>query len=240
MARLSVNIDHVATVRQARGGAEPDPIAAALIAELAGAIGITAHLREDRRHIQDRDLELLRLVLKTRLNMEMALTDEMLEIAARIKPEICTPVPEKREELTTEGGLEVVSRAQHVQRCIEQLHRAGILVSLLIDPDEKQVRAAASCGSDEIEIHTGRYCAARGREVIARELDQIKRAAALAQELGMRVNAGHGLNYRNVQPVAAIEGMGELNIGHSIIAHSVFVGLERAVKEMIALINAAK
>jgi len=240
MAKLSVNIDHVATVRQARGGAEPDPVTAAQIAELAGAMGVTAHLREDRRHLQDRDLELLRRVVKTRLNMEMALTDEMIDIATRVKPELCTPVPEKREEVTTEGGLAVAGAEKHVTRGIERLHQAGILVSLFIDPDEAQIRASANCGADEIEMHTGRYCDARRREDVARELDALRRGAALARELGLRVNAGHGLNYRNVGPVAAIEGMGELNIGHSIIAHSVFVGIERAVKEMIALIDAAR
>lgn len=240
MARLSVNVDHVATVRQARGIAEPDPVTAAQIVELAGAVGVTAHLREDRRHMQDRDLEMLRLVVKTRLNMEMALTDEMIEIAARLKPDICTPVPEKREELTTEGGLAVVGKAAHVSRSIERLHAADIPVSLFIDPDLEQIRASADCGADEVELHTGRYCEARGRMEVHAELDKLVRGAAFAREIGLRVNAGHGLNYRNVQPVAAIEGMSELNIGHSVIAHSIFVGLERATKEMIALIDAAR
>ena len=240
MARLSVNVDHVATVRQARGGSEPDPVTAAQIVELAGAAGITAHLREDQRHIQDRDMELLRQVVKTRLNMEMALTEEMIGIATRLKPELCTPVPEKRQELTTEGGLNVAGNSKAIARRIERLHKAGIIVSLFIDADAEQIRASADCGADEIELHTGPYCEARGREAIARELEALAKGAALARELGLRVNAGHGLNYRNVRPVAAIAGMGELNIGHSIIAHSVFAGLERAVKEMIALIESAR
>jgi pyridoxine 5-phosphate synthase len=239
MARLSVNVDHVATVRQARGITEPDPVAAAQIVELAGAAGITAHLREDRRHMQDRDMELLRQVVKTRLNMEMAFTEEMLDIACRLKPDLVTPVPEKRQELTTEGGLAVAGNEEHVRRCIETLHSAGIPVSLFIDADEKQIRASADCGADEVELHTGRYCEARKREEVARELEVIEHGAALAQRLGLRVNAGHGLNYRNVADIAAIEGMSELNIGHSLIAHSIFVGLDRATKEMIALIDAA-
>ena len=239
MARLSVNIDHVATIRQARGGAEPDPVTAAQIVELAGAAGVTAHLREDRRHIQDRDLALIAQLVKTRLNMEMALTDEMLDIALRVRPYICTPVPEKRAELTTEGGLEVAGASAHVRRCIETLHRGGIEVSLFIDPDPEQIRASCDCGADEVELHTGRYAEAFQSADQADQLDTLRRAADLVQELGMRCNAGHGLNYRNVRAVAAIEGMGELNIGHSIIAHSVFVGLERAVQEMIDLIETA-
>jgi len=208
MARLSVNVDHVATVRQARGITEPDPVTAAQIVELAGAFGITAHLREDRRHMQDRDMELLRQVVKTRLNMEMAFTDEMLEIAERLKPDIVTPVPEKRQELTTEGGLAVAGREEFITGCIDRLHNAGIPVSLFIDPDEEQIRASKACGSDEVELHTGRYCEARTKEDVDRELGLLVKGAALAQERGMGVNAGHGLNYRNTAPVAAIEGMG--------------------------------
>lgn len=239
MSRLCVNIDHVATVRQARGGSEPDPVTAGEIVELAGSVGVTCHLREDRRHFQDRDLDLLRQLVKGRLNLEMALTDEMLEIATRVKPDIVTPVPERREEVTTEGGLEIVGARDHVTQSIERLHGVGIPVSLFIDPDPAQIRASAECGSDEIEMHTGRYCAATKPAEVARELDALVRGAALARELGMGVNAGHGLNYRNVQRVAVIEGMGELNIGHSIIARAIFVGLDRAVREMIALIESA-
>ncbi len=239
MARLSVNIDHVATLRQARGITFPDPVAAAMIVEIAGAVGVTAHLREDRRHMQDRDIERLRESVQTRLNLEMALTDEMLDITTRIQPDICTPVPEKRAELTTEGGLEVAGNAAHVAKSIERLHGAGVPVSLFIDADENQIRAAADCGSDEIELHTGRFCEVRSGEARERELNTLRRGAELGHALGLRVNAGHGLNYHNVAPVAAIEGMGELNIGHSIIAQAVFVGLAGAVKEMIALIDKA-
>jgi pyridoxine 5-phosphate synthase len=202
-------------------------------------VGVTCHLREDRRHFQDRDLTLMRQLVKGRLNLEMALTDEMLDIATGVKPDIVTPVPERREEVTTEGGLNVAGACDHVAAAIERLHAADIPISLFIDPDPEQIRASADCGSDEIELHTGRYCKVRAADEIARELDALTRGAALARELGMRVNAGHGLNYRNVVPVAAIEAMGELNIGHSIIAHAIFVGLERAVKEMLALIVSA-
>jgi len=234
--RLGVNIDHVATIREARGIDVPDPVAAAAIAELAGAAGITVHLREDRRHINDRDVRILRETVKTKLNLEMANAAEIVEIALEIGPEDCCIVPEKREEVTTEGGLDVVGQAEALAPTIGRLAEAGIRVSLFIDPEAPQIRAAVDSGAPVIELHTGRYAAAMTEAEREATLDEIIAATDLALDLGLRVNAGHGLNYRNVQPVAAIGGLEELNIGHSIIARAVLVGLDQAVREMLNLI----
>ena len=236
MAKLGVNIDHVATIRQARGGTEPDPVAAAAVAELAGADGITVHLREDRRHIQDRDVMILRSTVQTHLNLEMAATDEMVAIAMKVVPDYVTLVPEKRQELTTEGGLDVVKYSQSLTRQIESLHQAGIMVSLFIDPDLEQLKASARVKSDYIEIHTGSYCEAKG-EAKAAELAKIEEAIKAGKKLGLRVNAGHGLNYRNIRPLLALGGVEEYNIGHSIISRAVLVGLDRAVREMADLVH---
>jgi pyridoxine 5-phosphate synthase len=239
MANLGVNIDHVATVRQARGGAEPDPVTAAALAELGGADSITIHLREDRRHIQDRDLRLLRQTVKTRLNLEMAATDEMVRIALEVKPEMCTLVPEKRQELTTEGGLDVRFNLEVVTSAVDRLQDGGISVSLFVDPDTDQIKAANKAGADCIEIHTGAFAEAREWTVQEQELIKIENAVKLAKKLGMGVNAGHGLNYTNIKKVAAIGGIEEYNIGHAIISRALFVGLERAVREMVDLIKYA-
>ena len=236
MPRLSVNVDHIATLRQARQGTEPDPVAAALLAELAGAEGIIAHLREDRRHVQDRDLRLLRQTVQTKLNMEMAATDEMQRIALEVKPEITTLVPEKREELTTEGGLDVASRIAFFTEYVGRIKQGNISVSLFVDPDDQQIAASKKSGADWVEIHTGTYANARTDRDRAREFDKIVEAAKLAASLGLRVGAGHGLNYVNVKPIARIPEVEELNIGHSIISRVSLVGLERAVREMIALL----
>jgi pyridoxine 5-phosphate synthase len=236
MAKLGVNIDHVATIRQARGGIEPDPVAAAAVAELAGADGITVHLREDRRHIQDRDVMILRSTVKTHLNLEMAATDEMVAIAMKVVPEYVTLVPEKRQELTTEGGLDVAKYSQLLTRQIGLLHQAGIVVSLFIDPDLEQLKASARVKSDYIEIHTGSYCEATGQAKAA-ELAKIDAAIKAGRKLGLRVNAGHGLNYQNIRPVLALGGVDEYNIGHSIISRAVLVGLDRAVREMAELVH---
>jgi pyridoxine 5-phosphate synthase len=239
MARLGVNIDHVATIRQARGGVEPDPVAAAVIAELAGADGITIHLREDRRHIQDRDLKLLRETVKTRLNMEMAATREMVAIALTMKPDICTLVPEKRQELTTEGGLDVRLNLQNIAEAVERLQEGELLVSLFIDPDPDQIKASDKAGADYVEIHTGSFAEAKDWKSQEQELIKIENAVKLAAKLGLGVNAGHGLNYTNIKKVAAVGGIAEYNIGHSIISRAVLVGLERAVREMVDLIKYA-
>jgi pyridoxine 5-phosphate synthase len=235
--RLSVNIDHIATIRQARRGAEPDPVAAAVLAELAGARGIIAHLREDRRHVQDRDVRLLREVVQTKLNMEMAATDEMLRIARELKPDFSTLVPEKREELTTEGGLDVASRADFMKSFISALKEAGITVSLFVDPDERQIAASKKAGADWVELHTGSYANAPAGRARDQELVKISEAAKLAASLGMRVGAGHGLNYTNADRIAALPEVEELNIGHSIIARASLAGMERAVRDMRALIE---
>lgn len=236
MARLGVNIDHVATVREARKERAPDPVAAAVLAELGGADGIVVHLREDRRHIQDRDLRILRETIRTQLDLEMAATEEMVRIALQIKPEIVTLVPERRQELTTEGGLNVVSYRDELKKAIDLLHDGEIRVSLFIDPDPAQIKGAHKVGADLIEIHTGRYVNSRGKER-EHELHQVIEAAKLASKLGMEVNAGHGLDYTNVAPVAKIPEIRELNIGHSIVARAVLVGMERAVREMKVLIR---
>ncbi|RMF27763.1 MAG: pyridoxine 5'-phosphate synthase [Cyanobacteria bacterium J083] len=232
MLTLGVNIDHVATIRQARRTVEPDPVAAAVLAELAGADGITVHLREDRRHIQDRDVQLLRQTVQTHLNLEMAPTEEMIAIALAIKPDYVTLVPEKREEITTEGGINIAANLTRFQEVVKQLQEGGIPVSWFIDPDEKQIEAAAKTEAKFIELHTGRYAEAPSGIAKEQELSALKRGTKLAINAGVRVNAGHGLNYWNVYPVASIQGMEELNIGHSIISRSVLVGLERAVREM--------
>ena len=236
--RLGVNIDHVATVRQARMASEPEPIAAALLAELAGAHGVTVHLRGDRRHVQERDLELLRQVVATKLNVEMAATAEMLAIAARVKPDQATLVPEQPQELTTTGGLDVVRHAGVLERAVGSLREAGVRTSLFIDTDVAQVRRAAQVGAQAVEINTGPYAdsAAAGR---AEHCGRVSRAAAAAAGQELEVLAGHGLTYQNVGPIAAIAGIAELNIGHSIVARAVLVGMERAVREMLALLRTA-
>ena len=239
MAKLGVNIDHVATIRQARGGSEPDPVAAAAIAELAGADGITIHLREDRRHIQDRDLKILRQTVKTKLNLEMAATEEMIDIALVVKPDMCTLVPEKRQELTTEGGLDVLQHAKAIEKAIARLHDGGIMTSLFIDPDTGQIKAANKIGADYVEIHTGSFADATDWKTEEQELIKIENAIKLAAKLGLGVNAGHGLNYTNIKKVAALGGVEEYNIGHSIISKAVLVGLDRAVRDMLELIKYA-
>lgn len=234
---LGVNIDHIATLRNARGGLEPNLIQAALICEKAGADGITVHLREDRRHTRDNDVFELKKILKTRLNLEMALTEEMQKIALEVKPECCCLVPEKRQEVTTEGGLDVASRVELVSDFVKPLVDAGIVVSLFIDPDEEQVRAAAKTGAQFIELHTGRYSESYGTVNEKSELNALKEAAKLAESLGLKVNAGHGLTYENVHAMREIPQLIELNIGHNIIAKAVFDGLESSVKEMKELIK---
>ncbi len=237
MADLCINVDHVATIRQARGGVEPDPVVAAGIVELAGADGVVVHLREDRRHIQDRDVRLLREIVQTRLTLEMAATEEMLGIAIDIKPDIVTLVPEKRQEITTEGGLDVKGLEESIKNAVDRLHDAGIPVSLFIDPEKDQVEAAKRTGAECIEIHTGRYADAKNEEERDSEYEIIVDMARLASDLGLRVHAGHGLNYQNTSRLAAVSEIVEFSIGHSVISRSVFVGLDRAVKEMLALIK---
>ena len=237
MTRLGVNIDHVATLRQARGGREPEPIAAAMLVESAGADGIVVHLREDRRHIQDRDLRLLRQILKTRLNLEMATETEIVNIAIDVKPDLVTLVPEHRAELTTEGGLDVIKHKENLKKALTKLHKNNIDVSIFIDPDTKQIETARDIGARIIEIHTGRYANATTPKEADREREEILNAAMFARGLGISVSAGHGLNYRNVKEIASIKEIEELNIGHSIISRAVLVGIERAVMEMKQLIN---
>lgn len=237
MASLGLNIDHVATIRQARGGNDPDPITAACIAELSGAEAITVHLREDRRHIQDRDVRILKQILKSRLNLEMAATEEIQKIALEILPYSCTLVPEKRQEITTEGGLDVASNIEYMTKFTKTLNDKGIIVSMFIDPDSTQIEASAKAGAQFIELHTGQYAEKFNTPDEEKELNKLIEAAKLAKKLSLKVNAGHGLNYFNVKPVASIENMVELNIGHSIISKAVFVGLDRAVRDMISLIK---
>ncbi|XQQ05307.1 MAG: pyridoxine 5'-phosphate synthase [Leptolyngbya sp. IPPAS B-1204] len=232
MPTLGVNIDHIATIRQARRTVEPDPVGAAVLAELAGADGITVHLREDRRHIQDRDVRLLRQMVRTHLNLEMAATDEMVAIALDIHPDYVTLVPERREEVTTEGGLDVASQLERMKQVVGKLQTAGIPVSLFIDADEQQIQAAATTQAVFIELHTGQYAEATDEQSQSKELAILAAGCAQAIASGLRVNAGHGLTYWNVYPVACLEGMEELNIGHTIISRAVLVGLERAVREM--------
>ncbi len=236
MARLHVNIDHVATLRQARKHVYPDPVAAAVLAELAGAAGITVHLRGDRRHIQERDLRLLRETVQTKLNVEMATTPEMVRLALQFKPDIVTFVPERPDEVTTEGGLEVSFNREAVAKQVSLLKEADIAVSLFIDPDLDQIRAAHKVDADLVEINTAKYTEAKDPEDANKELEKILNSAKSAAKLGMGVAAGHGLNYTNVRPVAAIAEIEEFNIGHALIARAVLVGLDRAVREMIALV----
>ncbi len=232
MIYLGVNIDHIATLRQARKTRYPGVVEAALAAETAGADSITLHLREDRRHIQDEDVDILRRVLKTKMNLEMAVTEEMIGIAERIKPQDVCLVPEKREELTTEGGLDVAGQIDKIRSACTRLKKAGIRVSLFIDADTKQLEAARECGAPVVEIHTGHYADLEEPAAKIQELDRIRKAVSYGLGLGLTVNAGHGLTYHNVQPIAAISGVHELNIGHAIVAQAIFVGWEKAVSEM--------
>ena len=239
MIRLGVNVDHVATVRQARRAQVPDPVEAALLAEKAGADGITMHLREDRRHIQERDVELLRERLKTKLNLEMAVTPAMVAFAETLRPDDACFVPEKREELTTEGGLDIVAHRRKIQDSVKRLQDRGIHVGLFVDPEEKQIETSKEVGADAVEVHTGTYCNAAGAER-EKERRTVASAVSLAYRLGLEVHAGHGLDYENVLPIAGIHEIVELNIGHSIIARAVVVGIEQAVREMKALLKKAR
>jgi pyridoxine 5-phosphate synthase len=236
---LGVNVDHVATVREARGTRYPDPVTAALLAEQAGADSITIHLREDRRHIQDRDLEVLTRTIQTRINLEMAVTDAMLDVAARASPSDCCFVPERRDELTTEGGLDVAGQTSKIAAACKRLRGEGIRVSLFVDPDFAQLDASAAAGASVVELHTGVYCDARGADA-GRELERVRSAAEHAAGLGLIVHAGHGLNYHNVTPIAAIGEIVELNIGHAIVAQALFDGFPAAVAKMKALMVAAR
>jgi len=237
LVKLHVNVDHVATLREARKTSEPDPVYAALIAEQAGAAGITAHLREDRRHIQDRDIRLLREMVQTRLNLEMGATDEMVGIALKQRPDLCTLVPEKRQEVTTEGGLDLVGNKTTLGPKIKELKAAGIRVSLFIDPAPEQIACARDLGADDIEMHTGEYANAKNAAAQAKELARLVKGAKLGGSMGLGINAGHGLTYFNIGPIAALVGLAELNIGHSIMARAFYVGVAQAVKEMIGLIE---
>jgi pyridoxine 5-phosphate synthase len=238
MIRLGINVDHVATLRQARLAEAPDPVEAALLAEKAGADGITVHLREDRRHIQDRDVALLRQKIRTKLNLEMAVTDEMVRKAQEIVPDDACFVPERREELTTEGGLDVITHRERIREAIERLREKGVRVSLFVDPEADQIEASHEAGAHGVEIHTGQYCNSRIDRAL--ELRDVLLAASLAQGLGLEVHAGHGLDYENVGPIAAVPEIVELNIGHSIVARAVLVGMEQAVREMKALLKSAR
>ena len=234
--RLGVNIDHIATIREARKTNEPDPVAAGLIAEMAGADGITVHLRGDRRHIQERDVRLLRETIKTRLNVEMAATAEAIKLATSLKPDTATLVPERREEVTTEGGLDVALNTTHLERSVSQLQEAGIAVSIFVDPDLDQVKACQKIGANKIEINTGKYSDAKSGDLLDTEWEKIQNAAQLGKKIGFQVFGGHGLTYFNVSRIVEIDEIEELNIGHSIIARASLVGLERAVREMKALL----
>jgi pyridoxine 5-phosphate synthase len=237
---LGVNIDHVATLRQARGTRYPDPVQAAIEAEQAGADAVTLHLREDRRHIQDRDVEMLKSILQTRMNLEMAVTDEMLAIAKRIQPADCCLVPERREELTTEGGLDVAGQSDRIKVACARLADAGVRVSLFIDADRHQIEAAAEAGAPVIEIHTGHFADASSPQQVRDELSRVIQAVEYGLEVGLQVNAGHGLHYHNVEAIAAIPGIQELNIGHAIVARAIFTGLQEAVREMKQLMRGAR
>ena len=237
MVLLGVNIDHVATVREARRTNEPDPVWAAALAEMGGADGITLHLREDRRHIQPRDLQVLRETVTVKLNLELACDEDVLNIACQTKPDQASLVPERREEVTTEGGLDVCGNRDVIAAAIERLKQAGMEVSLFLDPDEKQIEAGRALGADAVELHTGQYALAAGHEQQQQRLRQLAQAAAIVRAGSMTLHAGHGLTYRNVRPIAAIEGMTELNIGHSIVARALMVGFERAVRDMKQLIS---
>lgn len=237
MMRLGLNVDHVATVREARRGRVPDPVAAAVVAEMAGVDGIVCHLREDRRHIKDKDLFLLKEVVKTHLNLEMAATDEMVNLATEVVPDMVTLVPEKREELTTEGGLNVVSNFDWIEEVVRQLRNNNIVVSLFIDPDIDQIKAAAKLQADYVELHTGIYANAEDMGAMSDELERIRSIAMGATKLGLGVSAGHGLDYHNVRDILDIEQIEELNIGHSIVSKAIMVGMERAVREMLDIIR---
>lgn len=237
MARVAINVDHVATLRQARQAAEPDPVTAAALVELAGAQGVVVHLREDRRHIQDRDVEILRQTVKTKLNLEMAATPEMVETALRIKPDVATLVPEKRQELTTEGGLDAALQEGALQEAVRALHDGGIAVSLFLDPEPQQIKAAHRLEVEYVEIHTGSFCNAPTFAERKEEFDRVVTTAKLIKKLGIGVHAGHGVDYRNIHWLRSIPEIEEYSIGHSVIARAVLVGLERAVREMIALVN---
>ncbi|MDB9528989.1 pyridoxine 5'-phosphate synthase [Oscillatoria sp. CS-180] len=239
MPTLGVNIDHIATIRQARMTVEPDPVAAAVLAELAGADGITVHLREDRRHIQERDVRLLRQTVRTHLNLEMAATPEMVDIALDIKPDYVTLVPEKREEITTEGGLDIAGQCDRITQVVATLQGAGIPVSLFIDAELDQIEASQKTTAKFVELHTGRYAEAHGEAEQTEELNYLKEGTKQAISMGLRVNAGHGLTYTNTYPVACIEGMEELNIGHTIVSRAALVGMERAVREMKQVLRGA-
>jgi len=238
MPYLAISVDHVATIREARGGAEPDPVQAAGICELAGAEGIVVHLREDRRHIQDRDVRLLRQMVKTKLNLEMAVTAEIVDFALEIVPDMVTLVPEKRKELTTEGGLDVLGNDKKISKAIAKMRKAGIPVSIFIDPDAAQIQAALDVGATFVELHTGRYCDANSSSEMEQQFHLIEQSAELAFESGLRVNAGHGLDYRNTAPIAALPFIEELSIGHAVISRAVLVGLDQAVREMLAIVRA--
>ncbi|MEW6102866.1 MAG: pyridoxine 5'-phosphate synthase [bacterium] len=237
MVRLGVNVDHIATLREARKGFEPDPVSAAILAELAGADGIVVHLREDRRHIQERDCRILREVVRGKFNLEMAATDEMVKFAKSLRPDYVTFVPERRQELTTEGGLDVISGFDFIKPLISILKESGISVSLFIDPDVDQIKSVNKCKADAIEIHTGMYANAKSQDEIKDELERIRISAELGRKLGLSVYAGHGLNYQNVTRISKISQIEELNIGHSIIAKASLVGIQEAVRSMLKLIN---
>jgi len=229
---LAINIDHIATLRNARGGTYPDPVAAALLCEKAGAVGTVCHLREDRRHIKDDDVHRLRASLSKKLDLEMAATEEIIQIAIQTKPDLVTLVPERRQELTTEGGLDIVNQKKYYADVVAQFKRHHIPVSLFIDPEEKQIRASADIGTDMMEIHTGEYAEAASEHEIREQLERVKKAAALGKSLGLGVNAGHGLDYTNIKPIAAIREIDEVSIGYAVIVRSIFIGLEQAVREM--------
>jgi pyridoxine 5-phosphate synthase len=237
MAKLSINVDHVATLRQARGAQEPDPVAAAMAAEMAGADGITIHLRGDRRHIQDRDLKILREVVKTSLNLEMAATDEMMDIALKVKPEMVTLVPENEGEITTEGGLDVEANLDQLNSVIPRLQLAGILVSLFVNPDEQSIKASAKLRTDYVEINTDSYACAKSVTEQISQLERFEKMVNLARRLNVGVNAGHGLNYKNISNLVQIQHIHEFSIGHAIVARAVLVGFEKAVKEMLDLVK---
>jgi len=237
MVRLGVNIDHIATIREARKTYEPDPVFAAYLAELAGADGITIHLREDRRHIKERDLEILKKTVTTHLNLEMAASEKIVKIALKVKPDQATLVPEKREEVTTEGGLDAAHNFKLVEKTVKMLKDAGIFVSLFVDAEKKQLKASKDCGADAVEIHTGRYANAKGEKEKLKELSVIKSSAKYAKKLGLKVFAGHGLNYKNAADILKIREIEELNIGHSIISRAAYVGLKQAVEEMLRIIR---
>lgn len=240
MPHLAINVDHIATIREARGINEPDPVTAAVICELAGARGIVVHLREDRRHIQDRDVQLLRQTVKTKLNLEMAAAKDIIDIAINLKPDLITLVPEKRKELTTEGGLDIIGNEKKLKKTVEKMTKAGVPVSIFIDPDANQIEAAVAVGATFIELHTGRYCDAADDEEQNREFRLIEQSAEFAFEAGLRVNAGHGLDYLNTARIAALPTVEELSIGHAVISRAVLVGLDRAVREMLDIIKTAR